>query len=160
MTSASRKITFAPAGFGVISNDPLPADQRGEAMTEASKWQPRIGEQVVITSSKSWASDWVDAAGQPLVLWVAGMTALTDGIDVTLSEEWPLPTRLFGQGHLTDGFIIARSGDQDDIAPLSPPTNGEVSEPPLSSEYGLDAGVGHAPDSGSREGSETLLDRR
>ena len=38
----------------------------------------------------------------------------------------------------------------------SPTTNGEVSEPPLKSEGLYYAGGGHAPASGSRDGSEIL----
>ena len=38
----------------------------------------------------------------------------------------------------------------------SPTTNGEVSEPPLKREGFPHAGSGHAPASGSRDGSETL----
>ena len=39
----------------------------------------------------------------------------------------------------------------------SPTTNGEVSEPPLKSEDTYDAGGGHAPASGPRDGSEILV---
>ena len=108
----------------LVNFHPTPPDETvSEAMIEAGEeqWQPRIGEKVIVSSTKAWASDWVDAAGQPLVVTVSAITAEPGGyLDVTVSEEWPLPQRhAFSGGGQTDGFIVGRSGDVDDIRPLA-----------------------------------------
>jgi hypothetical protein len=93
-------------------------------MTDSASegWQPRIGERAVVTSTKEWASDWVDAAGNPLEVWIVGLRALSGGgIDVTVADEWPIRARPFYQGggtDLSDGFIVGR-GEQDDLAPVT-----------------------------------------
>ncbi len=85
-------------------------------------WMPHVGEQVVINpDSADWASDWVDAAGNPMVLWVAAVEAIPGGgVNVTVSEEWPIKARgaFSGATSLTDGFCVGRD-EIDHIRPLA-----------------------------------------
>jgi len=79
-------------------------------------WVPRIGDPVKVPASNDFFGDY-----EHTQLWVAGLS-LDDrgrGIDVTVSEQWPVPSRhsrdYMGQ---TDGFLIARTdGVPDDLEP-------------------------------------------
>jgi len=79
-------------------------------------WVPRIGDPVRIAPGDEYASEWARTD-----FWVAGLSVddRGRGIDVTVSEQWPIPTRhsrdYMGQ---TDGFLIARTdGKPDSLEP-------------------------------------------
>ena len=90
---------------------------QGDARGIMEQWQPRIGDEVKLSSAflegyPDWKPDerfWVAeirkerASGYPV-----------DGLNITLSEEWPVRSRT---GGYTDGFYIGRAYEADDIEP-------------------------------------------
>jgi hypothetical protein len=92
---------------------PIDATQTREAH---APWVPRIGDPVRVSPSDEYQADWAR-----MNLWVAGLSVDDHGrgIDVTVSEQWPIPSRhsreYMGQ---TDGFLIARTdGRPDSLEP-------------------------------------------
>ena len=85
-----------------------------EGLREA--WMPKIGDRVKVSEHAEFAADW-----QGMTLWVARLAAdeRGRGINVTVSEQWPIPSRhtrrYMGQ---TEGFIVGRTdGLLDDLEP-------------------------------------------
>lgn len=102
--------------------DRIPAQPERAAVGE--QWVPHIGERVEVTDDTPDARDW-----GALPLWVAGVRAHDsgDGLDVTVSEQWPIPSRVSGRyiGQ-TDGFCVGASRSPDMLRPLqSPPAKVE-----------------------------------
>lgn len=89
-----------------------------DRITTASKlgWQPRIGERVEVRDDYPDSSLW-----ERTPLWVAGIHVAEngDGLNVTVTEQWPVPNRHARDyiGH-TDGFYIGRASAPDDLRPL------------------------------------------
>lgn len=84
---------------------------------EAEAWVPRIGDLVKVSDSCEHSSDW-----QRTDLWVAGVAVdeRCRGINVTVTEQWPVPHRFVGRDYMghTDGFLVARTdGKLDDLEP-------------------------------------------
>lgn len=83
---------------------------------EREPWVPRIGDPVKVNPGNDYAADW-----ERIDLWVAGV-GLDDrcrGVNVTVSEQWPVPPRHSRDYRgLTDDFIVARTdGKPDDLCP-------------------------------------------
>lgn len=77
-------------------------------------WQPRIGDEVRASESfLSLYSEWRDVP-----LFVAGICKDrgTPGLNVSVSEKWPVDSRSDGY---TDGFYIGRDHCPDDIVPAT-----------------------------------------
>lgn len=82
------------------------------AGTVGDGWQPRVGDPVEVTDEVlrkygEWAR---------VPLWVAGIQKDrgVDGLNVAVSEEWPVKGN--SQGY-TDGFYIGRADAPDDLKP-------------------------------------------
>ena len=87
-------------------------------MTNQSEWRPYIGEEVRV--AEHIALTWPEWRDQPL--FVVGLSKdrlggqyPIDGINVTVSEEWPLTSSTTG---FTDDFWIGRLDKPDDLAPV------------------------------------------
>lgn len=87
-------------------------------MTNHSEWRPYIGEEVRV--AEHIALTWPEWRDQPL--FVVGLSKdrlggqyPIDGINVTVSEEWPLTSSTTG---FTDDFWIGRLDKPDDLAPV------------------------------------------
>ena len=79
-------------------------------------WCPRIGEEVRVSESYlELYGEWRD-----LPLWVTGVQSERHGvgINVTVTEQWPLESRTYGD---TDGFYIGRDHSPDQLAPVHRP---------------------------------------
>ena len=100
-----------------------PLEQQ-QAVSGDVEWHPRIGEEVIVVpeNCEPWGNDWRAADGTPLVVFVAGISALRGGgMDIAVSETWPLkPRGAFDADSLTDGFIIGRDEGLDQLRPLHP----------------------------------------
>lgn len=82
---------------------PLPESAApDEGVTQAEEWIPQIGEKVEVVGE--YAVDW-----RGMDLWVAGVRVNDkgDGLDITISEQWPIPNRNYREYRgQTDGFSV------------------------------------------------------
>ena len=84
----------------------------------------QIGDRVRVAEGAEFAADW-----QRMDLWVAGLAVDESGrgINVTVSEQWPIPSR-HSRGYMgqTDGFIVDRTdGRPDDLTRVAHPSTQE-----------------------------------
>lgn len=83
--------------------------------TSGRGWEPKIGEKVRVVGQ--FEADW-----RGIDLWVAGLQAepFHEGLNVTVSEAWPLSASRAG---LTDGFYVygPDASNKNDLAPPSSP---------------------------------------
>ncbi|WDA37823.1 hypothetical protein [Sphingobium sp. YC-XJ3] len=110
----------------------IASDQRKAALPELQAlgqefeagWRPYIGQEVRAASHivEKWP-DWQDTR-----LWVVGIAKdrignqyPVDGINVTVSDEWPVTSKT---GGFTDGFYIGRQFEADDLIPSAPSGEG------------------------------------
>lgn len=98
-------------------------------MTDLVEWRPYIGEEVRV--AEHIALTWPEWRDQPL--FVVGLSKdrlggqyPIDGINVTVSEEWPLTSSTTG---FTDGFWIGRLDKPDDLAPVGRAALEQAGEP-------------------------------
>jgi len=112
----------APAIIARIDTLPQPSF----AATLSEPWVPKIGDPIKVSANCEYSSDW-----ERTELWVAGLAVDEHcrGINVTVTEQWPVPIRFLSGyiGH-TDGFLVARTdGKRDDLEPRAARAQGQAS---------------------------------
>ncbi len=115
---------FRAAGLTDMSNMQAVLNAVEAALTcpraaPGKPWVPQIGERVEVTDETPGAEDW-----RGVSIWVAGVHVhhSGDGLNVTVSEEWPIPARTTGRYlGLADDFRIGAATVADMLRPLQPP---------------------------------------